>query len=252
MQGSAQAYCPECGQPTPTRRLDWGYLRGEFQHGVLQMDRGLLYTLRGLMLRPGHFIRGYIEGRRARHVKPLVLLLTMAAVLTIAAALLNDGNVMGTVHADFSEGASSAAREKGTDPAQFLGVTQAFADWVSRHLALFTLLLLPLEAWLFKLSFRRFREISYPEWLVITSFLTAQAFVVWLVALLLQRWIPLLDQYMVPVVVIYNGLSLVQYFKGYPRWKSVLRAAWGLVMFYVLSGFLTGAILVAIGLMARS
>ncbi|MCD9027412.1 DUF3667 domain-containing protein [Luteimonas sp. BDR2-5] len=216
------------------------------------MDRGLLYTLRELMLRPGHLIRGYVEGRRARHVKPLVLVLTMAAILTIAAALLNDGSVVGSsMSADFHAGASNAADEAGTDSARFAAAVQVLGDWFNRHLALVTLLLLPFEAWAFKLAYRRFRHISYPEWLTITAFLTAQAFVVWLVALLLQHAVPRLDQLMAPVIVLYNGFSLVQYFEGYPRWKSALRAAWGFAMYYLLSGLLMGVALVAIGVAMR-
>lgn len=60
-------------------------------------------------------------------------------------------------------------------------------EWFNQHLAMVTSLLLPLEAAAFKLAFRRFRQIKYPEWLVICAFLTAQTFVIWALSVPLQR-----------------------------------------------------------------
>ena len=69
-----QKFCPACGPPTPVHRIDWRFLGHELEHSVLHMDRGILYSLKELMLRPGHLMRGYLEGRRAKQVKPLLLL----------------------------------------------------------------------------------------------------------------------------------------------------------------------------------
>ena len=51
------------------------------------MDRGVLYTLKELMLRPGQLIRDYIEGRRAHHVKPLLLVMMVTALVTLVVIL---------------------------------------------------------------------------------------------------------------------------------------------------------------------
>ena len=75
IDGADQKFCPACGQPTPAHRIDWHFLGHELEHSVLHMDRGIFYSLKHLILRPGHFIRDYIEGRRARHVKPLMLIM---------------------------------------------------------------------------------------------------------------------------------------------------------------------------------
>ena len=95
IDGAEQKFCPACGQPTPASRIDWRFMRHEFEHTVLQMDRGILYSLRNLMLRPGHFIRDYIEGRRARHVKPLMLIMILAAALVFLARYFLEGDVVG-------------------------------------------------------------------------------------------------------------------------------------------------------------
>ena len=39
------------------------------------------------------------------------------------------------------------------------------AAWMNHHFAAYTLLLLPVEALMFKWAFRRLRHLNYPEWL---------------------------------------------------------------------------------------
>lgn len=74
------------------------------------MDRGILYTLKGLMLRPGHLMRDYLDGRRANHVKPMLLVMMMAAVVVLLTKY-----VAGTVPLDALEfvpkGSSNSAAE---------------------------------------------------------------------------------------------------------------------------------------------
>ena len=81
--GPGQKFCPGCGQPTPAHRIDWHFLGHELEHSVLHMDRGILYSLRQLMLRPGRLMRDYIDGRRGNHVKPLLLIMVSAAAVVL-------------------------------------------------------------------------------------------------------------------------------------------------------------------------
>lgn len=62
IDGDAQKFCPACGQSTPAHRIDWHFLAHELEPSVLHMDRGVLYTLRNLMMRPGHLMRDYWKG----------------------------------------------------------------------------------------------------------------------------------------------------------------------------------------------
>lgn len=93
--GPEQKFCPACGQPTPSHRIDWHFLGHEREHSVLHMDRGILYSLKNLMLRPGHLMRDYIEGRRANQVKPPLLLMITAALVVFLTKYLLDDDVLG-------------------------------------------------------------------------------------------------------------------------------------------------------------
>ena len=227
VQGPAQKFCPGCGQSTPTHRIDWHFLGHELEHSVLHMDRGILYSLKGLMLRPGHLIRDYIEGRRGGQVKPLMLLMIMAAVVVLASKFFLQGDVVGSMMSAGGSGTAKANAGAQVDPALMAKAFTAATDWMNRHFAAFTLLVLPLEALAFKLSFHRQGNPNYPEWLVITAFLTVQTFVLWTLAVPLQRWFPQALLWVVWLAVAYSVFSLVQFFQPYPRWKSALRALLG-------------------------
>ena len=132
--------------------------------------------------------------------------------------------------------------------AQMAKVFAVVKDWMNRHLTLITLLLLPVQAAAFKLTFRRFKQFNCPEWLVITSFLMAQLFVVWAVCMPLQRWWSDAQAVMVLVAVLLNLFSLTQVFQGYPRWKAFLRgaAAWAIVQVVVMVATFIGAMVLGV------
>ncbi len=232
--GSDQKFCPACGQPTPAHRIDWHFLGHELEHSVFHMDRGILHTLKRLMLRPGRLIRDYIDGRRVGIVKPVLLIMMTGAAATLMAYYALDGDALG---ASFTQGLEAGAGQQDSmtakqaeamaEVAKVFGVVK---DWMNRHLTLITLLLIPVQAAAFKLTFRRFKQINYPEWLVIISFLTAQLFVVWTVFMPLQHWWSGAQPVGMMLAVILNLLSLTQVFVGYPRWKAFLRGALGLAM----------------------
>ena len=245
IDGALQKFCPACGQPTPAHRIDWHFLGHELEHSVLHMDRGILYSLKELMLRPGHLMRDYIGGRRARQVKPLLMLMIMsAAVVVISKYLAGQGVADSAVLAGASAGSKAGA---GTplDPAQVAKAAKLAADLMNQYFTAFTLLLLPLEALAFRLAFGRTCKLNYPEWLVITTLLTVQTFVFWAVLLALHRWVPQPATWAVLLAMFYAVFSLVQFFQGYPRWQSVLRTLLGLGIFFVMN-FSVGQVVVAI------
>jgi Protein of unknown function (DUF3667) len=243
--GADQKFCPACGQPTPTHRIDWHFLGHELEHSVLHMDRGIFYSLKNLMLRPGHFIRDYIEGRRARHVKPLMLIMILAAAMVFLAKYFLDGDVVGSA---LSVGGAAPARVGANgqfDPTRLFNALEVVKDWMNRNYAGATLLLLPFEAAAFKLAFRRVGSLNYPEWLVITTFLTAQTFVVMSFAAPLEHWFPLVHGWALSLAFVYSVVSLTQFFKPYPRWKAVLRSLLGFGLFSLIN-FALGLVLAVV------
>ena len=242
--GAEQKFCPACGQPTPVHRIDWHFLGHELEHSVLHMDRGILYSLKELMLRPGHLMRAYIEGRRANQAKPLLLIMVMAAVVVFLTRYLLGEGVMDRLAAPLPAGAAEADRAI----AIAMKATELVKAWTNQYFALYTLLLLPFEAAAFRLSFGRFAGFNYPEWLVITAFLTVQAFVFWVLMLLLHRWLPHPELWMTLASILFAIFSLIQLFRTRPWWKTLLRAALGFGLFFVVSAVLTNVLVAVVAL----
>ena len=244
-----QKFCPACGQPTPVHRIDWHFLGHELEHSVLHMDRGILYSLKELMLRPGHLIRSYLEGRRANQAKPLLLIMVMAALVVFLSKHLLGENIMDGIAASMP----SVEGEVSKGFAAALKASEHVAGWMNQYFALFTLLLLPLEAAAFRLSFHRVGNFNYPEWLVITALLTVQSFVFWVVLLLLpSAWALQPSLWATVISVLFGIFSLVQLIQEYPRWKTALRAVLGYGIFMAVSGVVTQILILAVALLVYS
>ena len=229
--GADQKYCPNCGQPTPVHRIDWHFLGHELEHSVLHMDRGILYSLKQLMLQPGRLLRDYIEGRRGNQVKPLLLITMMAAAVLLLNRLITGASIV-------DGGASEAMLAGQTMPAEllrFMAASRAVTGWVESHFAAFTLMLLPIEALAFRLIFSRYCKLNYPEWLVITTLLTVQTFVIWFVLMFAHRWMPYTQMLAGMLGMIYSVVSLVQFFQQRPVWSTVWRSVLALGFFSVIS-----------------
>jgi len=192
---------------------------------VLHMDRGILYSLKELLLRPGHLMRGYLEGRRAKQVKPLLLVMITAAAVVLLSKYLAGGDVLG--------GMAARTHDTAALPSALATTSKSISDWMNAYFAAATLLLLPFEAGAFRLAFHRVGSLNYPKWLVIAAFLTVQTFVFWSITLLLQRWVPGLPAWSVLVSTVYGIFSLMQLLQPYARWKSLLRGLLDCGLFFV-------------------
>lgn len=233
--GADQKFCPGCGQPTPVHRIDWHFLGHELEHSVLHMDRGILYSLKQLMLQPGKLLRDYIEGRRGNQVKPVLLITMTAAAVLLLNRLLNGAGVMDSAAMDALGAGPGVPPELAKLAASFRSVNA----WIESHFAAFTLMLLPLEALIFRVVFSRFGKLNYPEWLVITTLLTVQVFVVWSLLVLVHRWLPQTQVLAALLGSAYSVVSLVQFFEGRPIWSTLWRALLALGTFSVLSTMAT-------------
>ena len=82
-----QNYCPICGNPNSLKRIDGKYIATEIG-SVLNLDKGILYTIKELILRPGKAVKEFILEDRKRLVKPILFLIVCSVVYTIAQQFL--------------------------------------------------------------------------------------------------------------------------------------------------------------------
>lgn len=77
-------FCSHCGQPTAVKRIDGHYIVHEIEH-VLHFERGILFTVKELIIAPGETVRNYILDNRSRLVKPLIFIIITSIIYTITA-----------------------------------------------------------------------------------------------------------------------------------------------------------------------
>lgn len=79
--GSTGKFCSTCGEPIELRRIDGGYILHELG-SVFNFEKGIFYSIRELLFRPGKTIRDFILGDRNRLVKPIIFLILCSLIYT--------------------------------------------------------------------------------------------------------------------------------------------------------------------------
>jgi len=76
-----EEFCSNCNQSIKPKRIDGRYIIHEIEH-VLHFERGILYTIRELLIRPGDNIRNFISENRSRLVKPVIFIIITSLIYT--------------------------------------------------------------------------------------------------------------------------------------------------------------------------
>lgn len=75
-------YCPKCGQPANLKRINGHYIIHEIEH-VLHFEKGILYTIRELLTKPGENVRHFVNENRSRLVKPIIFIIVTSLIYTL-------------------------------------------------------------------------------------------------------------------------------------------------------------------------
>ncbi len=145
-------YCPNCGDTVIVKRVDAHYVIHEIQH-FLHFEKGIPYTIKELILRPGKSVREFVRVNRNRLVKPILFLIVTSLIYTWMTHLF---------HAEVVE-TPEMIRIRETA----LG---AIFDWVQSHYGYANILMgLSIALWL-KLFFGKY-DYNFFEILILLCFL---------------------------------------------------------------------------------
>jgi len=78
----ANNFCPNCGQPKKVERINGKYILKEFG-SILNFEKGILFTIKGLITKPGENIKAFIGQDRNRLVKPILFLILTSLIYSI-------------------------------------------------------------------------------------------------------------------------------------------------------------------------
>ncbi|TDG35074.1 DUF3667 domain-containing protein [Pedobacter changchengzhani] len=87
-------FCPTCGRASKLKRIDGHYIIHEIEH-VLHFEKGILYTILGLLTKPGESVRNFFFENRSRLVKPIIFIIITSLLYTIVTHFfhLEDGYI---------------------------------------------------------------------------------------------------------------------------------------------------------------
>lgn len=75
-------YCSNCGQPAKLKRIDAHYIKQEIED-VLNFDKGIFYTIKELLIKPGKNVREFFTENRSRLVKPIIFLIVTSLIYSL-------------------------------------------------------------------------------------------------------------------------------------------------------------------------
>lgn len=74
-------FCPKCGQQAVLKRINGHYIFHEIFH-LFHLEKGFLYNVKELLIRPANSIREFILENRNKHMKPIGFLIFSAVFYT--------------------------------------------------------------------------------------------------------------------------------------------------------------------------
>ena len=81
-------FCPRCGQTRAVGRFRLKHAPGNILRSLFRVDGKFGHTLIALLYRPGHLMRGFMQGRRAAYSMPLQTLFLLVAFYLLAVQLV--------------------------------------------------------------------------------------------------------------------------------------------------------------------
>lgn len=78
----SQNFCPNCGQAATLKRIDGHYIVHEIEH-VIHFEKGILYTVKELLIKPGVTVREFINKNRNRLVKPIIFIVITSLIYSL-------------------------------------------------------------------------------------------------------------------------------------------------------------------------
>ena len=229
-------FCNQCGQKARTGKINFKYVLNEIGASVLQVDRGIIFTIKELFTRPGHSIRAYLEGKRVKHYRAISFLLVTSTIYALVAYWLGEQTIL----SDYVDGMVSGMTDDGKDQILENSYFILLLKWLVAHPSYFALVLFPVFSFASYLAFIKFGY-NYFEHLILNAYLTG------LQAIIYTFFIPITkifgDTYLVGSTQLFLATMATfwmysQFFKDKSIWVKILLTILSYIMYFLLLSLL--------------
>lgn len=100
---SAQHFCANCGQSVKTHRFTLGHFFHEGFHAFTHADKGLLFLLKELAIRPGVVVKEYLAGKRKKYFNPFTFFFILMGFYVLSDSLKSTDSVRKPVPVEISK-----------------------------------------------------------------------------------------------------------------------------------------------------
>jgi hypothetical protein len=83
-------FCSNCGQSTSTKKIDWSFCFKEFIFNNFTFHKGMLFTIKSLILNPKKMVENYLAGKRIRYTGAVQFFLFILIFKGIISLLVGD------------------------------------------------------------------------------------------------------------------------------------------------------------------
>lgn len=220
-------FCSNCGQNSDVARVNFPSFLNEVSESVLQVDKGFLFTLRELFLRPGKSIKEFLNGKRKNHFKPIAYVLTLSTLYFLISRITNQNTWMD----DLIQGFTSAESDYNS------GIkVPTILSWLAKNFAYSALMLLPIFSFASYLMFFKYK-LNYIEHIVINSYITGQQAILYSLFAVLETVIKskAIDLVLFIVTMSYTCWVFLQIFSEGKKVNIILRSIMTYVLYLIFS-----------------
>lgn len=221
-------FCPQCGQKAKTKRITIRQVLKDIQQHFIHVDQGFLYTIRELLVRPGHAIREYLAGKRVRHVRPLKFMFWSVAISFLVFHYIGlDQDMMQKM--DNQQSGSERARQ----------LSGKIFQLISDHPTVLLFFMVPMIALWSLVLFRR-KGYNYAEHFVLNAFLMGELSLATVLTAPLSKLISSMTTTTWPVTlfsvgiwIVYFGWAYYQFFESPNRIWTWVRGGLAILLGYL-------------------
>jgi len=206
-------YCSHCGQPYQTKRITFSSLLHDVLHLFTHFEKGFLFTIKQLIVAPGHMQRKYLEGDRVRYQKPFSMFFICATLVAVSRYW-----ILKSLYNLFQAG----------DIPEL--------NFVHEYMVILYISLMPVYTLIAWVLFKR-SNYNYAEMGVLQLYTISFLFLISGSIFLLKFIWPYLDTAYVefPVFAVYLTITQMNFFKRFPPWEVLLKSLLAITIVFFLN-----------------
>lgn len=204
-----EKFCPNCGEQANVPKITFSSIFTDAFSTIMEMDKGFLFNVKQLFLRPRKIVLDYIQGKRKEIFSPVSFLIISVTIYLIGESLI--------YVATEESGIKSESYSFGKEIGQF----------IKTHFKYFWILSI---IWLSVSTRLIFRTYNFAEHLAINSFVIGQATLAGLIGLLLFK-VPIIFDPITYALILW---MTYQIFKTKDKdWRTLLKSLASIILFFI-------------------